>query len=174
LSRNARQVLGEIDAELEQLTVNPRSAPEGIGARHSTNQFTDFRSYRWPAASVSALPSPVILEAFPVPSDHGPRLDDDKALSPSVPGAGEPQPEDTVSLQQAWVSGPPAENDQLLAEGQFLCNEASVLGKENSNDSPDDSEQEHRHLKSSEIGIGAGVYSGWLKCQNLKAGRGYW
>jgi hypothetical protein len=89
-------VAAEIDTKLEQLAVNPRSAPERIDSGHSTNQFADFWSYRWPAVPVSALPSPVILEAFPVPSDHGPRLDDDGTLSPSVPGSGEPEPEDLV------------------------------------------------------------------------------
>ena len=61
--------------------MNPGSAPERIESGHSADQFADFWSYRWPTASVSALPSPVILEAFPVPSDHGPRIDDDEALS---------------------------------------------------------------------------------------------
>ena len=34
--------------------------------------------------SVSALPSPVVLEALPVPPDHGLGLDDDEAFSPPV------------------------------------------------------------------------------------------
>ncbi len=126
--------------------MNPGSASERIESGHSADQFADFWSYRWPTASVSALPSPVILEAFPVPSDHGPGLDDDEGVSPSGPGAGEPEPEDTVSLQQAWASGPPTENDQLLAEGQILCNEVGFCGEESLDDSPDDSEKEHRHL----------------------------
>ncbi len=95
---------------------------------------------------MTTLPGPVILEAFPVPSDHGLRLDNDEAVSPSRPGAGEPEPEDTVSFLQPWVSGPPAENDQLLAEGQILCNEVGLLGEQGPNYGPDDPEKEHRHL----------------------------
>ena len=34
--------------------------------------------------------------------------------------------------------------------------------------------RKHRHLLCSGIEIGAGVNLGWLKCQNLEAGRGYW
>jgi hypothetical protein len=147
--------------------MNPGSAPERIGPGHSTNQYPHLRCNRRPPTLVTTLPGPVILEASPVPSDHGLRLDNDEAVSPSRPGAGEPEPEDTVSFLQSWVSGPPAENDQLLAEGQILCNEASFLGEKGPDDSPDDSEQEHRHLRSSGIGIGAGVYAGRLKCQNL-------
>ncbi len=126
--------------------MNPRSAPERIGPRHSANQFANFSIRDWSATLVTVLPGPVVLEAFPVPSDHGPRLDDDEALSPSIPGAGEPEPEDAVSLQQAWTSDPPTENDQLLAEGQILCNEVGFCGEESLDDSPDDSEKEHRHL----------------------------
>jgi hypothetical protein len=65
------------------------------------------------------------------------------------------------------VSGPPAENDQLLAEGQILCDEVGFLGEKSPNNSPYDSEKEYRHLICSGIRIDAGVYSGWLKCQNL-------
>jgi hypothetical protein len=91
------------------------------------------------------------------------------------------------SEAQPRASGPPAEHDQLVAKGQIYCNEIGFLGEQGPEDSPDDSEQEHRHLErelrdppalpgdtdSSDIGIGAGVYPGWFKCQNLKVGRGF-
>ncbi len=51
---------------------------------------------------------------------------------------------------------------------------AAFLGEKSANDGPNDPEKEHRHLLCSEIGIGAGVYGDWLKCKNLKVGRGYW
>lgn len=63
--------------------------------------------------------------------------------------------------------------DQLLAEDKILCGEVGFLGEESLNYGPDAPEKEHRHLLYSGIGIGAGVYSGWPKCQNLKSGRGY-
>jgi hypothetical protein len=153
--------------------VHPRSAPERIDSGYSTNQFADFSIHTWSATLVTAIPGPVILEAFPVPSDHGRRLDNDEVVSPSGPGAGEPEPEDTVSLQQAWASSSSVENDKLLAEGQILCNEVGFLGEKSPYDSPYGSEKEHRHLLYSGTRIGAGVYSDWLKCQNLWAGRGY-
>ena len=84
---------------------------------HSTNQFPHLLCNRRPATLVTTLPCPVVLEDSSVPSDYSRRLDEDEAVSPSGPGAGEPEPEDTVSLQQAWASIPPAENDQLLAKG---------------------------------------------------------
>ena len=62
----------------------------------------------------------------------------------------------------------------MVAEGEILGDEVGFLGEKSPDDSPYDFEKEHRHLKSSEIGIGAGVYPGWLKCQNLKAKRGFW
>ena len=55
---------------------------------------------------MSALPSPVVLEALQVPPDHGLGLDDDEAFSPPVPGSGQPKPEDAVLGFLPWAFGP--------------------------------------------------------------------
>jgi hypothetical protein len=61
----------------------------------------------------------------------------------------------------------------MVAEVEILGDEVGFFGHKSANDSPNDPEKEHRHLLSSGIETGAGVYSGWLRCQNLKTGRGY-
>jgi hypothetical protein len=85
-----------------------------------------------------------------MPSNHGLRLDDDEAVSPSRPGAGKPEPRDAVTLEQPWTLGPPAQDDQLLAEGEILGDKVGFLGEKSANDSLDDPKTEHRHLLAQE------------------------
>ena len=80
----------------------------------------DLRCDCRPATFVSALPGPVVLEALPVPADHGRGLDNDQGVPPSVPGADEPEPEDAVSSSEPRPPDLPSEHDQLLAEGEIL------------------------------------------------------
>ena len=121
--------LGQIDAEFQELAVNPGSAPQRVGPRHPANQISDLGVDRWPATFVSALPGPVVLEALPVPPDHGRGLDDDEAFSPSIPGPSQPEPEDAVLGLQPWASGLSVEDDELLAERQILCDQVGPLGE---------------------------------------------
>ena len=100
--------------------MNPWSAPQGIGTRHSANQFSDLQGNCWPATFVSALPSPVVLEALPVPADHGGGFDDEEAFSPPIPGPSQPEPEDAILGFQPWTSGLSVQHDELLAQGQIL------------------------------------------------------
>ncbi len=55
----------------------------------------------------------------------------------------------------------------MVAEGEILGDEVGFLGDKSADDGPNDPEKEHRHLLCSRIGIGAGVYPGWLKCKHL-------
>ena len=50
--------LSDIDAELEELTVDPGSAPEGIGQAHVADQLADFQRHLRSAAATLRLPSP--------------------------------------------------------------------------------------------------------------------
>ncbi len=109
--------------------MNPRSTPEWIGPRHLANQVAHLGVNRWPTTFVSALPSPVVLETLPLPSDHGRGLDDDEAFAPSIPGPSQPEPEDAVLGLQPWASALSVEDDELLAERQILCNQVGPLGE---------------------------------------------
>src|SRR6266849_4062451 len=39
--------LADLDAELEQLAVDPRRTPERVGSAHLPNQFANLSIYRW-------------------------------------------------------------------------------------------------------------------------------
>src|SRR5215471_16832130 len=62
--------LANVDAELEQLSVNPRSAPEWILAAHLPNPCAHLLRHGWPPRlTVSDLPGPEPTKAFSVPAD---------------------------------------------------------------------------------------------------------
>jgi hypothetical protein len=123
------------------------------------NQIADFGVDRGPTTFVSAFPGPVVLEALPVPADHGRGLDDDEAFSPSIPGTSQPEPEDAVLGFQPWASALSVEDDELLAERQILCDQVGLLGEQGVDDSPDESQKEHRQLGSLLRGESAPEYT---------------
>jgi hypothetical protein len=50
--------LADVDAQLHELTVDSRRAPQRIGCRHRTNQAADLRRDRRSAQAVSTFPRP--------------------------------------------------------------------------------------------------------------------
>ncbi len=69
--------LGDLDAELQELAVDPGSAPQRAFAALATDEGTDIVWDRWASASAPPrLPRPVQSEAFSVPADDGFRLHD--------------------------------------------------------------------------------------------------
>ena len=78
--------LADVDAELEQLAVNPRCSPEWVLTTHGPNQRAHlFRHGRPPRLTVADLPAPEQTKAFPVPADDGRGFDDKDAGLPVVP-----------------------------------------------------------------------------------------
>src|SRR5215831_4164881 len=64
--------LADVDAELEQLAMNPRRTPEWVLTAHGANQHAHLSRYGRPAQlTVSDLPSPKQPKALPVPADDG-------------------------------------------------------------------------------------------------------
>ena len=93
--------LADVNAELQKLAVNPRSAPYRILAANSANQIADLPGYGGSARiTASSLPGPEQSEAFPVPGDHRCRLDDDQCGSPIAPEIRQPYPEEAIRSRQ--------------------------------------------------------------------------
>jgi hypothetical protein len=69
--------LADVNAELEEFTVDARSAPKRVVAAHLPNQFTDFlRYWRSPALAAANFPGPKQSKSLAVPRDDGVRFDD--------------------------------------------------------------------------------------------------
>ena len=66
--------LANFDAKLEELTVGPGRAPEGIGKAHITDQLAYFERHLWPATARPRLPSPEQAKTRAMPADNSLRL----------------------------------------------------------------------------------------------------
>jgi hypothetical protein len=87
----------DIETQLEQFPMDPRSTPPNIHFCHLDNQLANFRrNSRSSRAPSSALPSPEELESLAMPGQNGGWLHHGQALPPTIPEAGEQQPEDTI------------------------------------------------------------------------------
>jgi hypothetical protein len=51
--------LGDLDAELEQLAMNARRAPQRIGKAHLANKITQIAQDSWATAARARLPAPI-------------------------------------------------------------------------------------------------------------------
>jgi hypothetical protein len=75
--------LSDIDAELEQFSMDPRRAPQWIGNAHLVDQPADFERHNRPAATASRLPAPIKPKTRTMPADKGVRLNDRQRIANS-------------------------------------------------------------------------------------------
>src|SRR5467141_660298 len=68
--------LSDIDAELEEFSMDPRRSPQRIGNAHLADKLAYLRRYSWSATTAPRLPPPVRSEPGAVPFNHGLRLHD--------------------------------------------------------------------------------------------------
>jgi hypothetical protein len=111
--------LADLDTELEQFAVDPRRAPERVGAAHLPNQVTNLALHRRPPGS--RAPTPKEAEAPTVPLNHRCRLDQHHRLQTAWPQSVEQDPEQAVEREQPEPTRPlAAKNVQLMAQGGIL------------------------------------------------------
>ena len=122
----ADQILGDrrlrdLEAQLLEFPVNPRRAPQGVGARHSSDQRSDLRrDGRTPWPVPATLPGPEEREAGALPPDHRGGLDDGDGIRPAAPQAGQQDPEQPVGGPQPWTRRGALEDDQLVPQREVL------------------------------------------------------
>ena len=68
--------LADVEAQLQQLSMNPRRAPQRVLSAHLPNKNPDLFRYLWPATSFTGPPPPIKTKAFPMPADKGLGMDD--------------------------------------------------------------------------------------------------
>jgi len=115
-----------LEADLEQLPVNPRRTPSRVLAGHSTNERPDLRVDPGTTASVSALPGPVEPKALTMPADHGLGLHEDEGALPVWPQAAERDPERAVRVGQPGALGLALQEGQLLSQGEVFESELAL------------------------------------------------
>ena len=101
--------------------LDPRGTPGGVLAGRALDQLADLHRGPRSAAPVRArLPAPVEPEALAVPADDRFGLDDHQARAPVRPEAGQPHPEDPVTLAQLGAVHRTPKDTELVPEGQIL------------------------------------------------------
>jgi len=117
----AHAALTEVDAEFEQLPVNPGAPPTGILPAHLADQISDFAgSARSTALASSHLPSPEPAKASTMPGHDRFGLQDGQGRTPVAPDAGEPDPRPTGCWGQlaAFFHGA-LQHADLVAQRKF-------------------------------------------------------
>ena len=66
--------LSDINAELEEFSMDPRRSPQRIGNAHLADKLAYLRRYSWSATTAPRLPAPVRSEPGTVPLYDGLRL----------------------------------------------------------------------------------------------------
>ncbi len=119
--------LGNVDAELEKLTVDTRRSPERVLPAHPAYQVSNLSAGPWPSPpSRSGFPSPEQPKASSVPANDSLRLDDDDGIQATGPQPIQQNPEEAVGAGQSGARClPPFEYDQLMAEREHFKLEPS-------------------------------------------------
>src|SRR6476661_3844454 len=73
--------LPDFDAELEQLSMDPRRSPQRISNAHLVDKLAYVRGYGWSATTTSRLPAPIRSETRAMPTDDRIRLDDRQRIA---------------------------------------------------------------------------------------------
>src|SRR5665213_2062590 len=148
--RHAR--LPDIDTELEELAMDPRSTPEWVGQAHLVDQPPDLRRHLWPPAARSRLPAPVGFESRTIPTDHRIELHDRQRL----PNIGEQPVEDheyeavkAVEGKPSWC-GPP-QNVDLLTQDEVLFRKRRSRPEQPDKPKPDQSAKDPHQVAVSPV-----------------------
>src|SRR5450631_177954 len=137
--------LADVDAELEQLSVDPGRAPAHVGLGHLADEPSGFRGDAATGrAAGTRFPSPEQAETGAVPADHGVWLDHDQRVRPAGPDAGEDQPERAVALAQTGAARCPPQVGQLLAKGKVLESKVRA-GTENGTQRSEEAQERGNH-----------------------------
>src|SRR5258708_4503455 len=73
--------LPDFDAELEQLSMDPRRSPQRVGNAHLADKLAHLLRYSWSATTMSRLPAPIRSETLAMPTDDCIRLDDRQRIA---------------------------------------------------------------------------------------------
>ena len=125
--------LADIDAELEELSVNAGSTPERVGRAHVPDQSPNFDGHlRSANSSCSRLPAPERAKAGAMPADNRLRLNDSHRISRGLkePGAADVLQSDDASEElvarfrvwHAWTLDLPGSYNLQVFEDLFRRN----------------------------------------------------
>jgi hypothetical protein len=137
--------LGDVDAELQELAMDARGAPQGIRRGHLPDEGGDLGADGGAASGGPARElGPVLAEAAALPSEDGVGRDDDQSLSPAGPDSCQPDPQQAVDRAELRAGQRPLVDGELLAQGQVLEGELAMAAEEE-REEPEQVEQKSDH-----------------------------
>src|SRR6266581_5374925 len=131
--------------------MDPRCAPERIGAAHPPNQVSGLRLNPGPTASVSTLPRPVAPEPLPMPADYRPGPHHVQGTPPTLPEPGQHDPEDPVQSRQSWPQLARLPHRELLPKREVLQRQLAVRANSGSQCPKEDPEPSDHGRSNSQI-----------------------
>ena len=144
--------LGNLNAKLQELSVDARGAPERIRGGHLPDQGSDLGvEGRAPSGWTARDPGPILAEAAALSAQDGVGRDDDQRLSPAGPDSGQANPEQTIHRVEPRPGRRSLVDGELLAQGQVLDDELAMAADEEGEE-PKQVEEEGDHR--------AGIVSG--------------
>ena len=123
----AYAALPDVDADLQQLTVDAGCTPTGILSAHFADQISDITGNRRSSRLAAPdLPGPEETKALAMPSKDCVRLNNRQRRAPVAPDPGQPDPEKTVHVRQPGAfSRATLQHADLVAQSQVLHLEGS-------------------------------------------------
>src|SRR6202165_862480 len=130
--------LGDLEAELEQLTVNTRRAPQGVRTAHLANERAQLSRDLRSANTVAGSPAPIRPEPSTVPANDGLRPDDRNHLKDGRKPPIEPNKYKTIRIVEVRsLRRSPAKHIELLPQDQVFrfqrCSRLEARGQDTEN-----------------------------------------
>jgi len=113
--------LTHVDAEFEEFSTDPGSAPQRVCQAHGADQLADFERNFWSAATGSRLPSPEQAKTSTMPTDNRLRLHYHQGIRNAWRNPIEAGKNQTVEIAEGEpLQGFSSQHIELVAQGQNL------------------------------------------------------
>src|SRR3990170_2328422 len=134
--------LGDLEAKLEQLTMNTRRAPKCVRTAHLANERAQLSRGLRSANTVVRSPAPIRPKPSTVPANDGLRPDNRNRAQDGGKPAIEPNEQNAIGIVQIWaLRHPPAKHVDLLPQDQIFRLQPCSRPKERSQDAKNQLEQ---------------------------------
>src|SRR3954451_4827713 len=134
--------LGYVDAELEEFSMDARSAPERICQAHLADQLPNFERHLGPADSSSRFPAPEHAKTSAMPAQNRLRLDDREGIQNTRRDPIQAYENQAIeAAQDRPLRRPSVQYIQLMAQGQVLCPKRCSRPEQPDEHPPDQIEQ---------------------------------
>ena len=109
--------------------MDPRRAPQGIGARHLVNEGPDSSGEARLAGPRLRPTSPVPAKSLAMPADNSRGLHEHEGAPPGRPAPTQSQPEEPIDGAEPWAAIGSGQQFQLMPKGEILKHEILVCAE---------------------------------------------